>query len=75
MPLELMFVVDGVEDRAMRYINPDGSLGGWVSKCAKIDSSAYIDPSSVVGPWAVLHAGHIVPARQRIGMVPPSELR
>lgn len=74
MSVELNFVVDGKAKPAKRYVNPDGSPGGWVSTDAVIGSGVFIHRTSVVGPWGNVEPGAIIGAGTRIGVVPPMAL-
>jgi UDP-3-O-[3-hydroxymyristoyl] glucosamine N-acyltransferase len=66
---EAVFESDsGKRTPAIRYRNPDGSTGGWVSPDAKIHPSAVIDARAVVGPYAHLPAGTMLGALTYVGM-------
>jgi UDP-3-O-[3-hydroxymyristoyl] glucosamine N-acyltransferase len=52
---------NGVVIPGYRYINPDGSTGGWVAKTAVIGEGAIIDPGAIVAPGVVIEPfAHIV---------------
>lgn len=68
-----MAIGNGSVDRAsspdvVRHINPDGTVGGWVSGSAKISSNVHIDFTAVVGPWAIIPPGSWIGAHSYIGM-------
>ncbi|MNL68956.1 hypothetical protein D3C87_1937580 [compost metagenome] len=48
----------------IRHRNPDGSLGGEVSKRATISSTAYIAAGAIVAPGAVVGDGVLIAAGQ-----------
>ena len=45
---------------ASRHLNPDGTLGGWVARNARVGAGAVVEPGALVAPRAV------VPPRQRV---------
>lgn len=51
---------DGSSVTGTRWKNPDGSVGGWVAKTAKVDPSATIEFNAMVGPDVVVEQGEIV---------------
>jgi hypothetical protein len=51
---------DGSRVSAVRWTNPDGSVGGWVAQSAKIDPTAIVEFNAFVGPKQVVKAGEVV---------------
>lgn len=52
--------------KAVRHINPDGSLGGWVASTAKVGLGAFIEPGALIEPEAVVRPGQHVRKNERI---------
>jgi UDP-3-O-[3-hydroxymyristoyl] glucosamine N-acyltransferase len=57
---------NGMRESATRHRNPDGSVGGWVAKSARIDPTAVIEPDAVVGPDAIIEKGQVIRNGQTI---------
>jgi UDP-3-O-[3-hydroxymyristoyl] glucosamine N-acyltransferase len=51
---------DGSKEDAYLWINPDGSVGGWVALSAKVDPTAYVHPEAIVEPGAKVGPGVVV---------------
>ena len=51
---------DGREVSAMRYVNPNGKVGGWVAVDAKIHRGAVIEPGAIVWPGAEVGSDELV---------------
>lgn len=62
---------DASEVEAVRWRNPDGSLGGFVAPSAKIHPSVVIDRRAMVGPWGTVPAGIQIGPLTYVGMTPP----
>ena len=43
---------DGTTESAVRRKNPDGTIGGWVARSARVHPSAIIEPDAIVEPGA-----------------------
>lgn len=54
------FRTDGRPEPGHRHVNPDGSLGGWVARSAKVPESAHVDFTSKIGPDVVLQEGETI---------------
>lgn len=72
MTVQVFFEFGDDVEEAIRHKNPDGSLGGFISKFAKIASGIFIHPSAIVGPFAVIEAGQHVTKRCHIGLDEPT---
>lgn len=59
---QFTFEIAGQNVGAVRFVNPDGSTGGWVATNAEIGKGAYIDRGAVVGPCAKVPSGSHVPS-------------
>jgi hypothetical protein len=70
MSINLVFAVDDKQESAGRHINPDGSLGGFISRFAKIGSGVFVHPLAIVGPFARIPDGANVPELSHIGILP-----
>lgn len=61
----------GQKEKGTRRRNPDGSVGGWVAKSAKVHSTAVVqvdaivEPRAVVNKNAIVENGTIIVARQK----------
>ncbi|MEO0418314.1 MAG: hypothetical protein AAF249_05590 [Pseudomonadota bacterium] len=69
MSIKVLFEVNGGEEEAIRYRNPDGTLGGFVSKLAKIGKGTFIHPLAIVGPFAIIPPKSTIGELMHVGLV------
>ncbi len=50
----------GRSEKGSRRLNPDGSIGGWVARSAKVHPSAVVQFDAIVEPRAVVSENEIV---------------
>lgn len=50
----------GRKEKGIRRRNPDGSVGGWVARSAKVHPSAVVHVDAIVEPGAVVTENAIV---------------
>ena len=72
MAVRIFFDFGGKEVQAIRYTNPDGSIGGFVSELARIGKGTYVHPLAVVGPYAQIPPNSTIQELAHIGIVPGS---
>jgi acetyltransferase-like isoleucine patch superfamily enzyme len=62
----VFFDEQGREIPGQRYVNPDGSLGGWVPVGIAVPDDVWIDHRSSVLPGAKLLPGQVIGPRELV---------